>query len=287
MTLGASTGLLFIGIRGLQPKSKKTIAFLWRQGFGAVDSGAAFTTGPSSSSAADILSNILLANLPQLILSFLYLMYNGLYTCMLLTDEWSGFALQAKPLRVTSFKGHQRTTRWLQLPYSYAIPLSVASGAMHWFISQSIFLARITIYDENGNEDTGHSLSSCGYSPIAIIFTLILGTLMVLVVLINGFRRYHPGIPLASSCSAAISAACHPPPEDVDAAFLPVKWGAIPTKDGDVGHCTFTSQTVVPPVEGELYAGMEKGDTRSSLELTNDAVSWRPGLWKRRKVWSE
>lgn len=35
---------------------------------------------------------ILLVNLPQVLLSFLYLTYNGLFTSMLLAKEWSEFA---------------------------------------------------------------------------------------------------------------------------------------------------------------------------------------------------
>ena len=34
---------------------------------------------------------VLVANAPQVILSFLFLTYNGLYTCMLLADEWNGY----------------------------------------------------------------------------------------------------------------------------------------------------------------------------------------------------
>ena len=85
-------------------------------------------------------------------------------------------------------------------------------------------------------------------------------------------------MPLARSCSAAISAAFHRPEEDVNAALLPVSWGAVST-DGPIVHCCFTSFEVSPPVEGELYAnrdaisstdsgtatGVESGQTRSRL----------------------
>lgn len=64
-------------------------------------------------------------------------------------------------------------------------------------------------------------------------------------------------MPLAFSCSAATSAACHPPPEDVDAALLPVMWGAVRAEDGDgvVAHCCFTSKEVAQPISGQIYAG--------------------------------
>lgn len=59
-------------------------------------------------------------------------------------------------------------------------------------------------------------------------------------------------MPLASTCSAAISAACHPSPDDIDAAVLPVQWGVVSTKDG-IGHCSFSSKLVAPPIPGQIY----------------------------------
>ena len=73
-----------------------------------------------------------------------------------------------------------------------------------------------------------------------------------LVGLLNGFRRQE-GMPLAGSCSAAISAACYRPEEDVDAATKPVMWGVV-SSDKGVGHCCFTSFEVTRPIPGELYA---------------------------------
>lgn len=198
---------------------------------------------------------VLLSNLPQTILSFLYLMYNSLYTNMLLAHEWNHFAHRRKPLRVTSPTSQQRSTYFLQFPYRYAIPLIVFSALMHWLVSQSIFLAHITVLTNQGVEDQSADLITCGFSCIAIIFVIIVGSLMVVAVLVTGCQRLKPGIPVASSCSAAISAACHPPSDDVNAAFLPLMWGVA--KEGeDVGHCSFSSQDVTPPIDGHLYAGL-------------------------------
>jgi hypothetical protein len=68
-----------------------------------------------------LIATTLLANLPQGILSFLYLTYNGLFTCMLGSYEWSRFGQFRKPLRVTAPVESQRSTYYLQLPYTYAI----------------------------------------------------------------------------------------------------------------------------------------------------------------------
>jgi len=64
---------------------------------------------------------VLIANSPQVLLSVLYLNYNGLFSCVVANDEWSRFAHSRKPLRVTSPAGQQRSTYFLSLPYRYAI----------------------------------------------------------------------------------------------------------------------------------------------------------------------
>ena len=171
---------------------------------------------------------------------------------MLLGHEWSGYAHVRKPLRVTTPAGSQRSTYRLQLPYKYGIPLLVLSGTLHWLVSQSIFLARVDYY-YNGILDKYQSISTLGYSCIAIITVIALGGIVVLVGVLHGFRRYKPGVPLVGSCSAAISAACHRPNEDVDAPFKPVMWGAVESGN-PIGHCCFTSFEVTKPVKGQVYA---------------------------------
>ena len=201
---------------------------------------------------------ILLANLPQTIVSFLYLTYNALFTCMLVAKEWSQFAHERKTLRVSYPVKGQRSTYWLQLPFTYSIPLLIMSSLLHWLVSQTLFFVRIEVVQ------SAAVITSCGFSPIAIITVIPIGVILVLVVVLLGFRRYEKGIPFAGSSSAAISAACHPPEEDVDARFLPVMWGDVKTEHSTVGHCCFTSFAVSTPVEGNMYAcvdaiGMQKG----------------------------
>lgn len=236
-----------------------SISHLWSLGFGTVTAESLVSL---DSNKNHIVITIMIANSPQLILSFLYLTYNGLYTCMLLADEWNDYAHNRKALRVTSPSGAQRSTYRLQLPYKYGVPLIIMSGLLHWLVSQSIFLARVSVYNDSGGEDSTESVSTCGYSCIAIIFTIIVGFLVVMLGIANGFRKYKPGMPLAGSCSAAISAACHPPEADQYAATGAVMWGVVPyenAKDGveAVGHCSLTSLETKPPVQGEMYAGMK------------------------------
>lgn len=69
--------------------------------------------------------------------------------------------------------------------------------------------------------------------------------------------------PLASTCSAAISAACHRPAEDVDAHLFPVRWGDVGEYEDTVlddvsaarpHHCCFTTaRDVSKPVSDKEY----------------------------------
>ena len=244
------------------------MSHLWSLGYGTVSPET--TAHIHGSISGKLIPTILIANFPQALLSFLYLTYNALFTCMLTAKEWSAFAHQRKTLRVTSPVGNQRSTYWLQLPYRYGIPLLVMSAVLHWLVSQSLFLVQVTVTYQPGELDGSYYaqddssqgyrglISSCGYSPIAIITVIPLGALLLLVVIANGFRKYRKGMPLARNCSAAISAACHRPEEDVNAALLPVSWGVVST-DGPIGHCCFTSFEVSPPVESELYVTARGG----------------------------
>lgn len=248
--------------------SNKDIKTLWDLGFGAVHpqsliSGWSLPTGSSSA----IIPSVLIANIPQPLLSFLYLLFNGLCTSMLLGREWNTFAEERKTLRVSNPKGVQRSTYFLQLPYRYAGPLMTFSGVLHWLVSQSIFLANVSTYREDGSLHVANAISTCGYSPMAMMFVLIVGTLLVIFVVVLGFQQMKPGIPLAGSCSAAISAACHQPPDDDGASDMPVMWGALPKeamKPGQIGHVCFTSQAVDRLTTGELYAGLSGNEEIAS-----------------------
>ena len=101
------------------------------------------------------------------------------------------------------------------------------------------------------------------HSPVAMVFVIMIGGILVLFGAGLGCRRYSAGMPLVSSCSAAISAACHPPEGDVGASENALLFGVVDEQgcdrasgDGEevVGHCSFSSFDVSPPVEGRCYA---------------------------------
>ncbi|KAK8131082.1 hypothetical protein PG984_007520 [Apiospora sp. TS-2023a] len=82
---------------------------------------------------------LLVANLPQLILSFCYLLINNLFTQLQAEQEWNSYAQTYKPLRVSYPEGGQLSTYRLQLPYKYSVPLIAMSAVLHWLVSNSIY----------------------------------------------------------------------------------------------------------------------------------------------------
>ncbi|KAE8148804.1 hypothetical protein BDV25DRAFT_168224 [Aspergillus avenaceus] len=247
----AAACILYYGIHALQmsPYGGETNAgTMWSMGFGH----------PNPKTLIQNISNnlialILLANTPQIALSMIYFVCNNIATSMLSEKELNDYALERKPLRVTWPKAQQRSTYYLALPYRYSAPIICISVVLHWLLSQSIFLVRITVQNLDGSLDDDAGIMTCGYSPIAMVLTLTLAGLSFIALGAIGARRYRSNMPLSGGCSAALSAACHPPEGDVDAALKPVMWGVVGGLGG-YGHCSFTSWEVGEPVKGDLYA---------------------------------
>lgn len=82
-------------------------------------------------------------------------------------------------------------------------------------------------------ENTDLSVFTCGFSPIAIITVIIVGSIVILYGILTGLRKYKAGMPFVGSCSAAISAACHFMSSDSDAALLPIMWGVVDSISDD------------------------------------------------------
>lgn len=209
-----------------------------------------------------LLGNVVLANCPQALMSLLYFTYNGLFTTIALGTEWDGYASKRKGLRVSASRpaGAQRSTYFLQLPYRYSIPLLTFSGLLHWLISQSIFLVFLEVYwnpVEEGleNRDTDMSNNTtCGWSPPGLVSVIIVGGVMIIFLVATGFQRLSSEtMPVAGSCSAAISAACHQVPYDEHAWKEPLQWGAVHFEGDEKGHCSFSNGEVEPLKEGVVY----------------------------------
>ena len=225
--------------------------YRWRTGLGNVNSVSMLREHFKNIALA-----IFIANLPQTILSFLYLTYNSLFTCMLMGNEWSLFSHHHRTLRVTSPRPGQRSTYRPQIPYTYAVPLMTLSALLHWLLSQSVFLVSVEISDPL-RRDTLEPISTVGYSFLAMIFWLILGLLAVVAVAGIGYKKFAAEITTVRSCSAAISAACHTSAADPEGVVgKEVRWGDMGIEsDTGARHLTFSSERVRKPVFGEVYAG--------------------------------
>ncbi|KAF9060494.1 hypothetical protein BDP27DRAFT_420498 [Rhodocollybia butyracea] len=79
-----------------------------------------------------IITSVVLANLPQLIFSMIYLVFNSLCTKLFLALEWSSYAHSRKPLRVSDPHGEQRSTYFLNIPFRFGVPLMAYSSLLHW-----------------------------------------------------------------------------------------------------------------------------------------------------------
>lgn len=228
------------------------------------------------------MSNVLVANAPQPVLSLIYFIYNGIFTCMLAEREWNQFAQKRTGLRVSDGpRGSQRSVYFLQLPYRFAVPIMILSGVLHWLVSQSIFLAAIETYDGGRQVLYFSSLDlpgridrlTCGFSPLAIVFVIGLAALMLLFGVGMGRLRYVAGIPTAGSRSIVLSAACHVEKRTAgdgdEMACKRLQWGVTRPGGGvgydEIGHCGFSDTAVETPKEFTYYAGW-KGMEHEKME---------------------
>jgi hypothetical protein len=209
----------------------------------------------ADSSSQQTLLNAWIANASQLVLSFCYLAINSECTAMAGAAEWNNLASSQKGLRVTRPVGQQRDTYFLQLPYRWSLPLTIASGGLHWLLSQSIFLVRIDTYDRSGNLiNDKRSKSACGFSGTSFISMTLCFWMLVGTVGLVGRRRMKIKIPFAASCSLVISAACHATPDDLEPHLGLLKWGVVESNmyDGEM-HCSLSSRHVTKPRSGKRY----------------------------------
>ena len=86
---------------------------------------------------------------------------------------------------------------------------------------------------------------------------VFLGVFLVLLVGIGvvATRRMQQKLPVAASCSLAISAACHPLGEDNDGHLGKLRWGMVAKQVADgYDHCCLTTlQGTKKPVVGRQY----------------------------------
>ncbi|KAG8164133.1 hypothetical protein KVR01_006051 [Diaporthe batatas] len=162
---------------------------------------------------------ILIANSPQLFLSFAYLALNGLFTRFHMAKEWAAMSTRYKALRVTNPKGQQISTYFLQLPYRYSVPLLIISILLHWVLSGCIYLLVMQGgyfgYDTNGPFD---SFMALGFSTKSLFTMLTLSIVLSITLPFFGRMSLPPNTVVVGSNSLAIAAACQVSPLTVESA---------------------------------------------------------------------
>jgi hypothetical protein len=267
----------YFSIRG-----QKDLTSVLRMGFQSVDPRTLVQSYLASQGIAAIVSNVILANTPQVIISLVYFSYNAAITSMLLAHEWSCFFSRAKSLRVSSSPhGLQRSTYFLQLPYHYALPLLGFSVLLHWLASQSLSVISVEVYNMFGEHNArscnsidpsylhsdgevlntfdtycGEDFITMAYSPLGILLSLIVAVVLAIVIFALGRKKLSPA-PVVGSCSVAIAASCHARPDEQAPWEKELRWGAFTTQ-GDtqyfgMAHCGLSSREVEEPVVGTLY----------------------------------
>ena len=229
---------------------------------------------------------VILVNIPQLVFSVFYVFYNGLLSLFLQASEWNAFSIVRKPLRVSTPKGAQRSSFWLQVPSRYSVPLLLFSTATHFLISQAIFLSRISFLDFLGRPSErfgglgygnmygahpGQLLAATYFSP-AILAVLIISVAAFFSLLLIASKRLPGNMVMAAGSSAVIAAACHrcddgagtvleqgPKRDNEDEiATKALKWGDVHSMLQDhentiCRHLEFSTGDVTEPVQGVRY----------------------------------
>ena len=268
--LPASTAIIMAGAlygpNGFGDGVTQTWPIIGNLGIGKPQTNFDLTIG----SSVGLLTAVLTANSPQLIITYLYLFLNNLMTCMLTMAEWCAYASPpTKGLRVSSPQKdtEQRSTYFIQVPLHYGLPAMASIATLHWLVSQMVFMARIDVYDIHGNliptnmelDSTG-SITTVYFSPLAMIIAVPLASVLVLLLIgFAIFARYPSNVPLAACCSASLSAACQPVEGESFGQELPLKrlnWGVVDYGRGErgVGHATFSNLPVGQLRKGWLYA---------------------------------
>lgn len=243
-------------------------ASMWDLGFGQISQHALVIAG----GGGNAITMTLLANIPQIFLSVIYILYLGIMTSMFLAADWNAFAFKAQTLMLSTPSRKQRSTWLFGAPLGWGLALLSFLTALHWLLSQSLFIVQITVFDKDGkpyvynnDDDEIYStvFSNCGYSPIAIICATLAAGILLLSAIIFCWRRFPEGAPpVVGTCSAAISAACHPIEKTPEMMYGSFRWGANGGFLNGVGHCALVPAEIwnagraSPPVPGHTYYGV-------------------------------
>jgi hypothetical protein len=235
--------------------------FAFTSGLGVPDIQSLASFKPDDTGSTGIVPTLLIANIPQLGFSFLYIIYTNIWSKLLVAHEFDRMTQTKKGLRVSERpRGMQRASHFFTLPARYAVPLMSCSAALHWLCSQSFFMVRIDGINASGDIDPNDRLVRLGYSATGVI--LLIGVavgMMVATVCIGSFRRLSTGLG-ETSMSVVISAACHPGRYETQPWLQEVQWGDVTEEDemnGSISprvrHVSFTARLAKQPIVGQAY----------------------------------
>jgi hypothetical protein len=231
-------------------------AFDSRLGVPDIQSLASFK--PDDTGSSGIIPTLLVANVPQLGFSLLFVIYSNIWSKLLVAHEFDRLTQTKKGLRVSERpRGMQRVGHFFTLPARYALPLMACSALLHWLCSQSFFMVRIDGVKANGEIDQDDRLVRLGYSATGIVSLVgVAVAMMVATVCIGSFRRLQTGLG-ETSMSVVISAACHPERYEPEPWLQEVQWGdvdgGVPGAGNGEGHISFTARMAERPVIGRVY----------------------------------
>ena len=124
---------------------------------------------------------------------------------------------------------------------------------LHWTASQSIFLARVDAYygDFEHEPDEKNDINTVGWSPAAIMSSLIVSSVLIAILPVLGTKRFPDGVPVVSSSSLAIRAVCHKSSRDeTDLDTKLIQLGRLPDKGADgkrkIGFSAYDVESLVP-----------------------------------------
>lgn len=211
-----------------------------------------------SDGSSEIVPNLIVANIPQMAFTFLYMLYNNLWSKIYLGIEFEKFRKRPKGLRVSEVRrGAQRGSRFFDLPVHWTLTIIAISATLHWLTSQALFLVRIDGVDNSGSIDPNDQLTRLGYNCRAI--TGIICVLLVVLIAtfcLGWFRKFEIGFGEIGN-SLVISAACHPPhsyDQDADMGTKEVSWGDV-TVDGEVEGSEVRHASFAPIQPRRLIVG--------------------------------
>jgi len=203
-----------------------------------------------------VVVNAIISNVLQLVTSTVYLVYNNVLTCMLLANEANRFSREEgrKPLRTSFPLPGQRAAHFLQIPYRFAVLLSASMALLHFFVSETIFLTSVDVYDSAGASDSKASFTVFMQALGGWEASMIWASILLLVLYILGLLPLQTkNMPLVSNNSLPTSAACHTLDGDRDAATKPLAYGVLLSDDELMHRAGFSSMEVGCLQGGVVY----------------------------------